>query len=154
MLDALALPLLLKSIDFIYSEYSKLLDERRERREEARGKARGKADKEKKVELAESPILRKDITSKEDALKTPVDPALWKKDEEEIRHLVSLLEIHYDNYYLLKKQYAQWTAALVPSVIASSLAYEENQIEETTQALKKLVGEVYATNVNAGDLSE
>ena len=139
MLDPLSLPLLLKSIDFIYEEYSKLLDERRKRREETR--------KASKVITTPQPIPKNTIQSKEEALTKRINAKQWQKGEEDIRHLVSLLEIHYGNYRLLSKQYATWTEALVPSVIANGLTQEERKIEEITQQLQQRLAEIYGKDM-------
>ena len=143
MLDPLTLPLLLKSIDFIYAEYSKLLDERRKRREATRDETQETI----KETPAIKPISGESIQDKVEVLKIPVDSTLWQQEEEHIAHLVALLEIHYANYRLLSKQYAQWTAALVPPVIANSLANEEKEIEENTQKLSALISKIYSTDL-------
>lgn len=142
MLDPVTVPLLLKSVDFLFGEYSKLLEERRKRREE-----KDDVDKGEKELTMSSTASPKRIRSKDDALKTPVEPALWNQKEDQVQHLVTLLEIHYQNYRLLSKQYAQWTAALVPPVIVSSLAREESEIEEVTQKLRGILAEVYDNDV-------
>ena len=139
MLEPLAIPLLLKSVDFLYAEYSKLLTERRKRREGAQ--------EETKTESKRKPAPEKTIQNREEALKNPIDTLLWQEKEEDIRHLVDLLEIHYGNYRLLSKQYAQWTAALVPPIIANSLAREEKEIDELTQKLQLALTEVYGKDV-------
>ena len=131
MVDPLTLPILLKSVDFVYTEYSKLLSERRERRKE---------DGERKEELEKS---EKNTLSQDETLKISIDPLLWQQKEEEITHLTSLLDIHYGNYRLLSKQYAQWGEALAPLVIVNSLENEEKKITEITEELKKLLVVIY-----------
>ena len=131
MLDPTTLPILLKSLDFIYEEYSKLLEERRERRKDAReGSQKG---------MPELPA-----PTKEEALEKKIEPKEWQASEAHIEHLTDLLDIHYDNYHLLSKQYAQWTEVLVPPVISNGLMREEKEIEKITMQLKEALANLYS----------
>jgi hypothetical protein len=140
MLETIAIPILFKAVNFLFEECRNILDERRERRKQEQPKVAPPEE--------ESPAMQPDITSKEAALKLPVDPNAWLKAESQVGHLLALLEIHVGNYRLLQKQYAAWTEALVPPVIASGLKNEENKIAEISMELQILLSEVYAQKVN------
>ncbi len=135
MLDPTTLPILLKSLEFLYDEYSKLLTERRERRKEERDAAKEKVEQEEQVASLPAPTKEVAVTQK-------VDPARWQNNETQIEHLNQLLDIHYGNYRHLSKQHAEW-GALVPPIIVNSLKREEEQIEKLTAQLQETLSKVY-----------
>ena len=145
-MDTFSIPVLIKAVDFLFEEAKKILEERRERR-----KTQQKATKPKPVHDAPQITIENKssdiIQSKEAALKTPVIEAVWLDTEEEIKHLVTLFEIHIRNYYLAKEQYAKWGSALVPLIILNTLVDEENAIAEITHKLQDTLSRVYAKKV-------
>ena len=128
MIDPVQLPILLKAIDFLFEEGRKILEERRERRkaQEAPSQpgnqepAKEIAPVEKEAEGKEVPIkeIQPQETSRNELLASRIDELLWRNNEEEIQHLVRLLETYSRNYNLAKEQYAKWGSALVPPIIA------------------------------------
>ena len=136
MLDPTALPILMKSLEFLYDEYSKLLAERRERRLREEKGAEAEAIKDLPTEALPAP-------TKAVALEEKIAPTHWDASEAQVKHLTEMLEIHYGNYRHLSKQYAQWTGALVPPVIANGLAHEEKEIEKLTKELQETLAKVY-----------
>lgn len=137
MLDPTTLPVLLKSLDFLYDEYAKLLAERRQRRQEEREAKSAQAEAE-----VDFPVSLPAPT-KQDALSFQLDSAQWTASQTQIEHLTQLLDIHYGNYRHLSKQHAQWGPALVPPMIVSSLAHEEKEIEKLTQELQEALLKLY-----------
>jgi len=141
MLDPTALPVLLKALDFLFGEGSKIMQERRERR-----KAQEKPLKPTEVvTTATSSQDRKDssIRSRDEALKLKITQVAWASSEEQISHLLSLKEIYTRNYHLAKEQYALFGNALVPQVIIHNLNEAENGIESTMNELKVIVEKLY-----------
>ena len=143
MLDPTTLPILVKALDFLFGEGSKILQERRERRQ---------VELQKKLEdsissgmsIPEEAKHRVGITSKQDALEHQISATLWKDMEADVSHLVALLEIHTRNYHLAKTQYAQWGSALVPPIILYNLIEEEEAVDTTVKRLQALLTKAYA----------
>ena len=153
MLETIVTPVLLKAVEFLFGEGSKILQERRERR-----KTEQEAEKEKSEDTApsvESATKPKDeIQSKEAALSQPVAETAWSNSESNIKHLLSLLEIYTKNYYLAREQYAKWGSALVPPIIVSNLAEAENEIAKTTKELQTALSQVYGKKVTAPEVEQ
>ncbi|MFH1184422.1 MAG: hypothetical protein V1755_05200 [Chloroflexota bacterium] len=110
MLDPTTVPILLKTLDFLFGEGSKILQERRERRKASQEGSKLKTTDTVatgKLDLAEA------IQSKEAALSQRVTPTAWATSEAKAKHLLNLLDTHTRNYYLAKEQYAKYGSALV-----------------------------------------
>src|SRR6266545_2654947 len=102
MIDPTQLPILLKAIDFIFDEGRKILEERRERRR------MNDASTNDQLPAPQTEIIPIQIERakevKQDLLASKIDNLLWVDHEEEVQHLVRLLEIHSRNYHLAKEQ--------------------------------------------------
>jgi hypothetical protein len=145
MIDAVQIPILLKAIDFVFDEGRKILQERRERRkiEESSSKSENVEPKE---ELA--PLKPEQIQEvKQDLLQSKIDDLLWKNHEDEVQHLVRLLETYSRNYHLAKEQYAKWGDALVPPIIVHNMTSAENSIVETLGRLETVLSKVYKKDI-------
>ena len=153
MLETIAIPILLKAVEFLFGEGSKILEERRARR-----KADQETKKEKPQDTASSSASTTKpadvIQSKEAALSQPVAETAWSDSEANIKHLLSLLEIYTKNYYLAREQYAKWGSALVPPIIVSNLAEAENEIAKTTKELQATLSKVYEKKVAAPEVEQ
>ncbi len=146
-MDPITAPILLKTVDWLFGEGSKILQERRERREANRDAGHETAEP---LTLPHVPTFAENsILSKEAALRSPIDETAWADSEANVRHLLTLLEIHTRNYQLAKQQYAQWGSALVPPIITHNLAEAENAIATTTKELQSVLSKVYGTKVAA-----
>lgn len=146
MLEAAAVPVLLKAVDWIFGEGSKILEESRKRRQ---------AETEDKEEGFEKTVLPSEaITSKDDAVQVKISEAIWRDSEKQIEHLLSLLEIHTRNYRLAQEKYAQWGSALVPPVIVNELVNSENEIAKITQELKTSVSGVFKKPVTTLEIEK
>ena len=171
MLEVVAIPILMKAVDFIFGEGSKILAERRERRKSEREAKKPETDTaaaqisdtqassvaQQEVEkpgvesVTTQPATGMEIPnviqSKEDALSMPIDETVWRDSEAEVKHLMSLLEIHTRNYYHAQEQYAKWGSALVPPIVVNTLTEEENAVADTMKELQAALSKVYAKRI-------
>jgi len=141
MIDPTQLPILLKAIDFVFEEGRKILEERRERRK--------MQDQPPKSEEKSSPgdvvplEPEKALEIKQDLLASKVDDILWHNHEQELQHLVRLLDTYSSNYYLSREQYAKWGDALVPPIIVNNLRDAEKSMIETIKRLEVVLSKIY-----------
>src|SRR3970040_1901725 len=103
MIDPVQLPILLKAIDFVFDEGRKILEERRQRRKT--DDASPEIVKQEPVKEIALPDPEKEKQSKQDLIASKIDELLWQNHEEEVRHLVRLLETYSRNYHLAREQY-------------------------------------------------
>lgn len=145
MIDPAQLPILLKAIDFVFDEGRKILEERRERRKlkDSPSKTESPAI-EKEIALPET---QSQIISKQIVLDSKVDETLWQNHEEEVKHLVRLLETYSRNYHLAREQYAKWGSALVPPIIVNNMADAENSMIEAMEKLQNILSKVYKKDI-------
>lgn len=145
MIDAVAISILMKAIDFVFEEGKKILEERRERRK--------LVDNSQYNNNSVSDTSNVDtIHTKEVALSSvdSIDPIVFGKSElDEMNHLLSLLGIYKKNYYLAKEQYEIHGSAYVPPVIVHNLSTAEDGISKTTQDLQNLLSRIYGKKVMA-----
>jgi len=155
MIDPTQLPILLKAIDFVFEEGHKILEERRERRK-AKDAPSQNGEQEPAKEIApvetkkeaEAQEVQLQETVKQDLLVSQVDELLWRNHEEEVQHLVRLLETYSRNYHLAKEQYAKWGSALVPPIITHNMTEAENAVVETVQRLEVVLSKVYKKEIH------
>ena len=141
MIDPAQLPILLKAIDFVFDEGRKILEERRERRKLKDSPSKTESPEiEKEIALPEP---ESQIISKQIVLDSKVDETLWQNHEEEVKHLVRLLETYSRNYHLAKEQYAKWGSALVPPIIVNNMIDAENSMIEAMEKLQNILSKVY-----------
>lgn len=157
MLDPVQLPILLKAIDFVFEEGRKILEERRERRKanevraanETPAKSEAPAKQEEPQPQKEMVLLKPEQVRevKKDLLASRIENSSWLDNEEEVQHLVRLLETYTRNYHLAREQYAKWGDALVPPIIVHNLTSAENSIVETLERLEKVLSKVYKKDI-------
>ena len=146
MIDPIQVPILLKAIDFVFEEGRKILEERRERRK-ANDSTPKTENPETQKEIVPLPVEQiKEV--KRDLLASKIDDLSWLNHEEEVQHLVRLLEIHSRNYHLAKEQYAKWGSALVPPIILHNMTEAENSLIETIQRLEAVLSKVYQKDIH------
>ena len=151
MIDPTQIPILLKAIDFIFEEGHKILEERRERRKASEASAASTPA------LTSEPPLPAEATApaetqpnqevKRDLLTSKIDEIRWQNHEQDVQHLVRLLETYSRNYHLAREQYAKWGSALVPPIIAHNLTEAENSIAETLKQLETVLSKVYQKDI-------
>lgn len=145
MIDPIQIPILLKAIDFVFEEGRKILEERRERRK--------MEETSPKTEVQEPPKQTEPLEIeevkevKQDLLASKIDDLTWLKHEEEVQHLVRLLDTYSRNYHLAKEQYAKWGSALVPPIIMNNLTEAENSMIETIERLQNVLSKVYKKDI-------
>lgn len=142
MIDPTQLPILMKAIDFVFEEGRKILEERRERR-------RKQNELPKSEEKAAPLSTEKAVAIKQNLLRSKIDELLWQNNEQEVQHLVRLLETYSRNYYLAREQYAKWGDALVPPIIVNNLHDAENSMIETTSRLEAVLSRIYQKDMPA-----
>ena len=151
MLETIQIPILLKAIDFVFEEGRRIFEERRARRKAEEASAQSvetvtesaPAEKPNEEPAAES--------AKQDLIASKIDKLLWRDHEEEVQHLVRLLETYTRNYQLAKEQYAKWGSALVPPIIMHNLTEAENSVVETTQKLEAVLSKVYQKDITPNE---
>src|SRR5215216_854366 len=90
MIDPIQVPILLKAIDFVFEEGKKILEERRERRKTSDNPAKSEKQ-EPQTEI--TPIPAEQMAEvKKDLLASKIDDLSWLNHEEEVQHLVRLLD--------------------------------------------------------------
>lgn len=141
MIDPAQLPILLKAIDFVFDEGRKILEERRERRKLQ--DASPKNDIPEVVKEIKLPEFEIEKPNKQNLFAAKVDEILWQDHEEEVKHLVRLLETYSRNYHLAKEQYAKWGSALVPPIIVNNMSDAENSMIEAMEKLQNILSKVY-----------
>jgi hypothetical protein len=152
MIETIQIPILLKAIDFVFDEGRRILEERRERRKAAETPA--KPETPAKIEESEPqkeivPLKPEQIqVVKNDLLASKIDDLLWKNHEDEVQHLVRLLETYSRNYHLAKEQYAKWGDALVPPIIMHNMTSAETSMIETIERLETVLSKVYKKDIS------
>ena len=148
MIDPIQVPILLKAIDFVFEEGRKILEERRERRK--MNDAYQTENQDLPKEIVQLPQLQieqiKEV--KRNLLASKIDDLSWLNHEEEVQHLVRLLEIYSRNYHMAKEQYAKWGSALVPPIIMHNMTEAENSVIETIGRLQTVLSKVYKKDIN------
>lgn len=145
MIDPTQIPILMKAIEFVFDEGRRILEERRERRKRLEHLPSAET-----VETPQEVAVRepeKEIEIKQDLLASRVDEILWKNHEQEVQHLVRLLETYSRNYHLAREQYAKWGDALVPPIIVNNLADSENSMIDTIKRLEIVLSKVYKKDI-------
>lgn len=153
MLETIQIPILLKAIDFVFEEGRRIFEERRARRKAEEASAQSvETEPVKESAPAEKPNEEPAAESaKQDLIASKIDKLLWRDHEEEVQHLVRLLETYTRNYQLAKEQYAKWGSALVPPIIMHNLTEAENSVVETTQKLEAVLSKVYQKDITPNE---
>ena len=148
MIETIAIPILMKAVDFLFDEGHKIFQERRERRKKELEEDEPVKAQDKSVDSRDSGSTESVIQSKDAALNISIDEANWNNSEGKVKHLMDLLEIYTKNYYLAKEQHAKWGSALAPPIVVHNLEEAENQVADTTKELQEVLSEVYAKPVD------
>lgn len=146
MLDPVQIPILLKAIDFVFEEGRKILEERRERRKINDAAPKNEALEPPKEIMPLKPEQAQEV--KQGLVASKIDELLWHNHEEEVQHLVRLLETYSRNYHLAKEQYAKWGDALVPPIILHNMTDAENSMMDTLQRLEAVLSKVYKKDIS------
>ncbi len=145
MIDPVQIPILLKAIDFVFDEGRKILEERRERRK--MNDTSPKTEGQEPPKEAEPLEIEQVKEVKQDLLASKIDDLSWLNHEEEVQHLVRLLDTYSRNYHLAKEQYAKWGSALVPPIIMHNMTEAEGSMIETIERLQTVLSKVYKKDI-------
>jgi hypothetical protein len=145
MIDPVQLPVLLKAVDFVFEEGRKILEERRERRK--LNDTTSKSEVQEPEKEITPIIIQEQVEMKQDLLVSKIEDGLWQNHEQEVQHLVRLLETYSRNYHIAKEQYAKWGSALVPPIILHNLTESENSMIGTIKQLEVVLSKIYKKDI-------
>jgi len=144
MIDPVQIPILLKAVDFVFEEGRKILEERRERRKMNDNSSKSEVPETEEINPV---VVQKQVEGKQDLLASKIDENIWQNHEQEVQHLVRLLETYSRNYHIAKEQYAKWGSALVPPIIMHNLTEAENSMIGTIKKLEAVLSKVYKKDI-------
>jgi hypothetical protein len=146
MLDAIAVQILMRAVDFLFVESTKILEERK-----GRGLTQAsKIDSIGSVLEDNSPKRSEDIiNSKENALQAKINETAWKSFESQIKSLLLEKDIHIKNYHYIRNQIADLGVALTPPGLINQRDHEETEINKITEELQVILSQVYGKRVVA-----
>jgi len=131
MIDPLAVPILMKAVDFLFDEAKKILEERRAARQSAERQV---------APPPEIPLLEQD---KAVVLKRRVSEELAARQEGAIKALLDEIAIYQSNYQRLSKRVAlEGGRDYAPVGVLNQLEAQEDAILERSQRLAQIVDEV------------
>lgn len=145
MLEPIQIPILLKAVDFLFDEGRKILEERRERRK-MDAVPQSSETPEPAAEIIPADVQQANEI-KQDLLTSRIDEILWQNHEQEVQHLVRLLETYSRNYHLASEQYSKWGSALVPPIVVHNMTEAENSMVETLKKLEDVLSKVYKKDI-------
>jgi len=144
MIDPVQIPILLKAVDFVFEEGRKILEERRERRKMNDNSSKSEVPEAEEIDPV---VVQKQAEVRQDLLASKIDENIWQNHEQEVQHLVRLLETYSRNYHIAKEQYAKWGSALVPPIIMHNLTEAENSMIGTIKKLEAVLSKVYKKDI-------
>jgi hypothetical protein len=95
--------------------------------------------------------VQEQAETKQDLLAAKIEPGRWQDHEQEVQHLVRLLETYSRNYHLAQEQYAKWGSALVPPIIMHNLTEAENSMLGTIKQLEAVLSKVYKKDIQVAE---
>jgi len=155
MIEAIAMPVLVKAIDFLFDESKKVLEERRMRRQ-AELESTIKKDKQKTeqspTKLTDSIPSILPINTKQKAFSTMIDETRWENSEKELMHLLELCEIYKTNLYNANEKYARFGRDYAPPHLLHEIKEAEDGVLSATKRLNKLLSQIYDKEIIVPDL--
>jgi hypothetical protein len=159
--EAAAIAILTRAVDFLFEQGAEILRYRRERKDRERAPVPEPSPSSLPPpptgsDTAPSETDRSDavVSTRDDLLRHEIDHAVLASNEAEIRHLLALQETHTKNYHLAREQYAKWGDALVPPIVINNLEHEEQALAEVMKELRTKVGEVYGARIDIPGLDQ
>lgn len=140
----LSIPILSKTVDFLFGEVAKILDERRENRKEQKEMNKGSQPTTGEALTEPSPVPIK----KEELLSLGVNQKVWLERKGEIEHLYEMLQIYIDNYRLVEKQIAMVGEIHMPQEKMHQLKAAEKGMIETTRKLEAELSKIFGMEIN------
>jgi hypothetical protein len=151
MIETLAVPLVVKAIEFLFDESKKVLEERRTRREAELNASinSGKQEVEKPVvdvpSKTQAPVEA--IHTKESALDARIDEIRLKALEKDIAHLLELSEIYKDNLYQARGKFARFGRDYAPPHLLYEIKEAEDGFVESSKKLNILLSQLYGKEI-------
>ncbi len=145
-MEAIGIPILMQTVEFLFDEVSKILDERRDNRKSKKDEA-GK----KGLQASDTPVRQAELTTKEDLLHATIDQIIWPNKQEEVERLTILLRTHISNYYIAQQQIAEWGMSTVPPIKIHEREHALAGIDETTRQLEKALSAIYGKKVSISE---
>lgn len=154
MIETIAVPILVKAVEFLFDESKKVLEERRKRRdvEIEKQQTTDISDKEQKTveTLGANPSSMTD--AKTDLLSSKLDLELLKVHEKDLTHLLELCEIYKSNLYITREKYARFGRDYAPPHLLHELKEYESDFLDTVKKLRKILVEIYGKEIKAPEL--
>ncbi len=154
MIETIAVPILIKAVEFLFDESKKVLEERRKRRDVEIGKQQTTeiSDKEKKTVEAPYDNPGSMTDARTDLLSSKLDLDLLKVHEKDLTHLLELCEIYKSNLYITREKYARFGRDYAPPHLLHELKEYENDFLDTVQKLRKILVKIYGKEIMAPEL--
>lgn len=144
MIETVAIPILLKAVDFLFGEGSKILEERRKRL----------AKKQSSLKVIPPDQGSNAIISREEALKEKIEETVWESQQAKVTHLMTLLETYSQNYYLAREKYARFGRDHVPQVVVHQITEAEDEITSISKDLRDTLSQIYGKKVHIPEIEK
>jgi hypothetical protein len=145
-IEAAAIPLLVKAVDFLMDEGRKYLVDRKNRKIAKKGSSPHPAEVVNKENEQVSKLH-------DDLLQETVDEMLFETNRKDIESCMQRIEIHSETLRLLKDQKARSGPLGVDPKIHHSINATEQELEETMKELQKTVSKVYGKRIQIPELT-
>ncbi|MBK9008054.1 MAG: hypothetical protein IPM31_13815 [Anaerolineae bacterium] len=140
MIDPTGLPILLKTLDFLFGEAQKILQERRERRA---SKNINVQDSNKDSHQASNNRSSESIGSINEAMSTQISENILKNEISELEHLLKLKDTYSKRYQLAKEKISIYGTLDTPYKVLHELEEAEEGIEDVVTKLKSTLAKIY-----------
>lgn len=140
MIDPTGLPILLKTLDFLFGEAQKILQERRERRA---AKNITVQDSNKENPQTSNNSHSESIRSINEALSIQVSENILKNEISELEHLLRLKDTYNKRYQLAKEKISIYGTLDTPYKVLHELEEAEEGIEDVVTKLKSTLSKIY-----------
>ena len=140
MIDPTGLPILLKTLDFLFGEAQKILQERRERRA---SKNINVQDSNKDSHQPSNNRSSESIGSINEAMSTQISENILKNEISELEHLLKLKDTYSKRYQLAKEKISIYGTLDTPYKVLHELEEAEEGIEDVVTKLKSTLAKIY-----------
>lgn len=152
MIEAIAVPILVKAIEFLFDESKKILEERKIRRQaELETSTSNNLGQQKMGQSSESiaatDLPTKLIDTKQNTLNTKIDETRLKSVEKDLAHLLGLCEIFKSNLYNAKEKYARFGRDYAPPHLLYEIKENEEGLLDSTRKINKLLSQIYEKEI-------
>lgn len=142
MIDPVGLPIILKTLDFLFTESQKILQERRERRAEKASPTTHPNQDEQEI-LTSKQNYSESISSIKEALSLKISESLVANELSEIEHLLRLKDVYLKRHQLSKEKISIYGTLDTPYKVLHELEESEQGIEEVASKLASILSRIY-----------